>query len=113
MLGGDSDEVIAAEGAPPTPATPASPTSIAEGSENGRSPGGSSAAAGAGAGADAFSSVGRTPGTPAYTAPECTAGGAFSGVAADVWCARGAAPFVPVPIALSVRHPHPFCAVLC
>ena len=34
------------------------------------------------------STVGRTPGTPAYTAPECTAGGAFSGEAADVWCAQ-------------------------
>jgi len=33
------------------------------------------------------SAVGRTPGTPAYTAPECTASGAFSGEAADVWCA--------------------------
>lgn len=29
-------------------------------------------------------------GTPAYTAPECCAGGSFSGVSADVWCAVGA-----------------------
>jgi [calcium/calmodulin-dependent protein kinase] kinase len=28
----------------------------------------------------------RTPGTPAYTAPECCVGGAFDGTAADVWC---------------------------
>ena len=29
----------------------------------------------------------RTPGTPAYTAPECCIGGEFDGTAADVWCA--------------------------
>ena len=29
----------------------------------------------------------RTPGTPAYTAPECCVGGEFDGTAADVWCA--------------------------
>jgi len=38
------------------------------------------------------SAVGRTPGTPAYTAPECTASGAFSGEAADVWCVPCRAP---------------------
>ena len=29
--------------------------------------------------------VARTPGTPAYTAPECCRGGSFDGAAADVW----------------------------
>jgi len=42
------------------------------------------------------SAVGRTPGTPAYTAPECTASGAFSGEAADVWCVPRSAP-APAP----------------
>jgi serine/threonine protein kinase len=27
----------------------------------------------------------RTPGTPAFTAPECCSGGSFDGAAADVW----------------------------
>ena len=40
-----------------------------------------------GDGRGSVSVVERTPGTPAYTAPECTAAGGFSGEAADVWCA--------------------------
>ena len=49
------------------------------------------------------SAVGRTPGTPAYTAPECTASGAFSGEAADVWCApRRASGAPPSPLGWAI-----------
>jgi serine/threonine protein kinase len=81
----DEERDAGAEATPP--ATPASPASIAEGADG--SSDGSSRLGGFGGGGNAAgaASVGRTPGTPAYTAPECTAAGAFSGEAADVWCA--------------------------
>ena len=78
MLGDDgAQEDAAAEAAPP-PAAPSGPAwgvGVPPTPRLGDSRG-------------SVSVVERTPGTPAYTAPECTAAGGFSGEAADVWCAR-------------------------